>query len=147
MFSLDCKRSNLYQEWGQFRKWYKYQPLDAIRKYFGVKIGLYFAWLGFFTSMLIFPSLAGLAVFVYGLLMMGDDVPSHDVCDGSMKNTIMCPICDPCDFWKLQEACDTTKYKTLFDNDLTVAFSVFMALWSVFFLEFWTRYSATLTHR
>ena len=40
-----------------------------------------------------------------------------------------------------------TRYKILFDNDLTVAFSVFMSLWAVFFLELWERYSAVLTHR
>ena len=40
-----------------------------------------------------------------------------------------------------------TKYKGLFDNNLTVFFSIFMSLWAVFFLEFWSRYSATLTHR
>ncbi len=33
--------------------------LDAIRDYFGVKIGLYFAWLGFYTFMLILPSIVG----------------------------------------------------------------------------------------
>ena len=52
---LDSNRGKLIEEWGQFKKWYKFQPLDAIRKYFGVKIGIYFAWLGFFTGMLVFP--------------------------------------------------------------------------------------------
>ena len=137
----------MYTEWGLFKKWYKYQPLDAIRKYFGVKIGLYFAWLGFFTTMLIFPSIAGLVVFIYGLLKIGDDEISRDICEGEMSETVMCPVCDPCDFWRLEEACDMTRYKILFDNDLTVAFSVFMSLWAVFFLEFWERYSASLTHR
>ena len=78
---------------------------------------------------------------------MGKDTPSKDVCVGEMKDTIMCPVCDPCDFWTLKDSCDMTQYKTLFDNDLTVAFSIFMSLWAVFFLEFWKRYSATLTHR
>ena len=32
---------------------------DAVRDYFGVKIGLYFAWLGFYTFMLIPPSIVG----------------------------------------------------------------------------------------
>jgi len=143
----DSGRSKLSKVWGSFGQWYKYQPLDAIRKYFGVKIGLYFAWLGFFTSMLIFPSIAGLVVFIYGLVYMGDDIPSYDTCEGDMKDEIMCPICDPCEFWRLKEACDMTKYKGLFDNNLTVAFSIFMSLWAVFFLELWTRYQAELTHR
>ena len=40
-----------------------------------------------------------------------------------------------------------TKYRVLFDNELTVAFSIFMSIWSVLFLEFWERRSATLAHR
>ena len=39
------------------------------------------------------------------------------------------------------------KYRVLFDNQLTVAFSIFMSIWSVLFLEFWERRSATLAHR
>ena len=37
--------------------------------------------------------------------------------------------------------------KTFFDNNLTVIYSVLMSLWAVFYLEFWKRYSAMLTHR
>ena len=52
--------------------------------------------------MLIFPSIAGLVVFIYGLVYMGDDIPSYDTCEGDMKDEIMCPICDPCEFWRLK---------------------------------------------
>ena len=40
------QRKLLYDEWASFSKFWKYQPLDAIRDYYGVKMGLYFAWLG-----------------------------------------------------------------------------------------------------
>ena len=62
------QRKLLYDEWASVRKFWKYQPLDAIRDYYGVKMGLYFAWLGFYTSMLVPPSLVGIACFVYGLM-------------------------------------------------------------------------------
>lgn len=39
------------------------QPLSKIRFYFGEKIALYFAWLGFYTKMLIFPSIAGIITY------------------------------------------------------------------------------------
>ncbi|GMF28798.1 unnamed protein product [Phytophthora lilii] len=42
-----------------------YQPLHKIRYYFGEKIALYFAWLEFYTKMLIFPTIAGIITFVY----------------------------------------------------------------------------------
>jgi anoctamin-1 len=47
-----------------------YQPIDHIKEYFGVKFGLYFAWLGFYTHMLIPAALVGLICFFYGLATM-----------------------------------------------------------------------------
>ena len=44
-----------------------------VREYFGEKVGLYFAWLGFYTSMLIPASIVGLIVTIYGLVIMGDN--------------------------------------------------------------------------
>ena len=49
------ERRLLYLEWATIRNWYKKQPLWFIKNYFGVKIGLYFAWLGFYTKMLVIP--------------------------------------------------------------------------------------------
>jgi len=142
-------RHLLYREWASLSKWWKYQPLDAVRNYFGVKIGLYFAWLGFYTFMLIPPSIVGLFCFLYGVITMGSDTPSDDVCDEDrMGNTTMCPVCDNfCESWRLKDTCLLSKAKYLFDNGTTVFFAVFMSLWAVFFLECWKRYSAEITHR
>ena len=40
----------LYLEWAKWRNWYRKQPLWLIKKYFGVKLGLYFAWMGLYTQ-------------------------------------------------------------------------------------------------
>lgn len=61
-------RHLLYTRWATVRKWYRYQPLDYIKEYFGVKIGLYFAWLGYYTYMLLLASVVGIACFTYSWL-------------------------------------------------------------------------------
>uniref|UniRef100_A0A663MUY8 Anoctamin n=1 Tax=Athene cunicularia TaxID=194338 RepID=A0A663MUY8_ATHCN len=60
-------RHLLYECWASWGVWYKYQPLDLVRRYFGEKIGLYFAWLGWYTGMLFPAAFIGLFVFLYGV--------------------------------------------------------------------------------
>ncbi|XP_054941404.1 anoctamin-2 isoform X3 [Physeter macrocephalus] len=99
-------------------------------KYFGEKIGLYFAWLGLYTSFLIPPSVIGVIVFLYGCATMDEDIPSKEMCDQQNAFT-MCPLCDKsCDYWNLSSACGTAQASHLFDNPATVFFSIFMALWA-----------------
>ena len=67
------------------------------------KIGLYFAWLGFYNQMLIFPALFGLFVFLYGIVTMNMktvNYPGSEVCHNeTMKSTVLCPECpENCDF-------------------------------------------------
>ena len=67
----------MYTEWASFRKMFKFQPLDTVRDYYGVKIALYFAWLGFYTNLLFPPAVVGIIVFAYGLLSRDLDVPRY----------------------------------------------------------------------
>lgn len=52
------------------------QPLDKITDYFGVKIGLYFAYLGHYTSWLMLPAVFGVIVW----LLQGTNQCLEDIC-------------------------------------------------------------------
>ena len=103
-------RRILYDTWARYRVFYKHQPLDLIREYFGEKVSLYFAWLGKTTASLmplntmtsavglyttwLFPaSLVGMLVFCFGFIYLANNRPAQDVCTIG-KNITMCPICD-----------------------------------------------------
>ncbi|MGH0157181.1 UNVERIFIED_CONTAM: hypothetical protein FKN15_033158 [Acipenser sinensis] len=66
-------RFTLYRSWARFMCFYKEQPLNLIRKYYGEKIGIYFAWLGFYTEMLFYAALVGLICFCYGAFTYNDN--------------------------------------------------------------------------
>ncbi|XP_028307124.1 anoctamin-2b isoform X2 [Gouania willdenowi] len=138
-------RQLLHEEWARYSAFYKYQPIDLVRKYFGEKIGLYFAWLGVYTQLLIPASIVGIIVFGYGVATVDTDIPSLEMCDERLNFT-MCPLCDgACDFWRLNTACGTARASHLFDNPATVFFSIFMSLWAVLFLEHWKRRQISLS--
>lgn len=122
-------RHLLYTRWATVRKWYRYQPLDYIKEYFGVKIGLYFAWLGYYTYMLLLAAVVGIACFTYSWTTMDSNEASNDICSGNL-NAIMCPQCDKlCDYWDLKETCTHVRITYLFDNETTVFFAIFMSFW------------------
>ncbi|XP_071202494.1 anoctamin-8 isoform X2 [Salvelinus alpinus] len=52
------------------------QPLDDIRDYFGVKIAMYFAWLGFYTTSMLYPAVIGFVLWV----LTESDQTSRDIC-------------------------------------------------------------------
>ncbi|XP_075694076.1 anoctamin-1 isoform X1 [Rhinoderma darwinii] len=140
-------RKLLCDEWASYGVFYKYQPIDLVRKYFGEKIALYFAWLGVYTQMLIPASVVGIIVFLYGCATVDHDIPSVEMCD-KRNNITMCPLCDKtCTYWTISSACATARASHLFDNPATVFFSVFMALWAATFMEHWKRRQMRLNYR
>ncbi|XP_076445347.1 anoctamin-1-like isoform X2 [Babylonia areolata] len=139
------ERKLLFDHWAWWKNCFKFQPLDHVRQYFGEKIGLYFAWLGFYTSMLIPATVVGLAVFIYGLAIMWTNPVSKELCNA---NITMCPLCDvQCPYWMLHEACTHVAASRIFDNAATVFFAIFMSLWGTLFLEFWKRKEATIQYK
>ncbi|KAJ8250031.1 hypothetical protein COCON_G00232470 [Conger conger] len=146
----DCpnERYLLYKEWAHPKSFYKMQPLDLIRNYYGEKIGIYFAWLGFYTGMLAFAAVVGLGCFIYGYKTQDTSTWSKEVCDPRIGGSIvMCPQCDrECTYWRLNSTCESSKKLCIFDNFGTLVFAVFMSIWVTLFLEFWKRYQAELEY-
>ncbi|XP_061172971.1 anoctamin-8-like [Saccostrea echinata] len=64
VFPLHCKQSvkELRKTWVQ--AFFSPQPLDKIKDYFGVKIALYFAYLGHYTLALCLPAFVGLGIWI-----------------------------------------------------------------------------------
>lgn len=121
---MNLDRRLLYLEWARPIKFYKKQPLCLIRKYFGDKIALYFCWLGFYTKMLVIPSLVGMLCFLYGLATMGSEynTPSKEICDfEGVGNTTLCPLCDKaCSYQKLRCGCSHANIVDLRLNSLSL---------------------------
>nr|XP_032837247.1 anoctamin-4-like isoform X1 [Petromyzon marinus] len=139
-------RENLMKSWGHIRALFKLQPLNLVRAYYGEQVCMYFAWLGWYTHILLVSTLVGFGVFLYGVATFNSNVVSKEVCEAT--DIVMCPLCDEgCHFWNLSDTCTFAKVAHLFDNSATVFFAVFMAVWATVFLEMWKRYRAVLTCR
>lgn len=142
------ERQQLRKDWARFGRLWKFQPYDAIKDYFGTEIGLYFAWLGFYTAMLVPAAIFGLIVFIYGISSAGNFAPVQDLCnEANEREFYMCPLCDKqCPYWSLTSNCYYAMVVHAFDNDATVVFAIFMSIWATLFLEFWKRRQAVLAY-
>ena len=127
---------------------FKFQPYHAIKDYFGTEVGLYFAWLGFYTAMLVPAAIVGLLVFIFGIGHTSNYPPVQDACDKANRDLFnMCPLCDKqCQYWSLVDFCLYIHVVYIFDNDATVFLAIFMSIWSTLFLEFWKRRQAILSY-
>uniref|UniRef100_A0A8C6UPL9 Anoctamin n=1 Tax=Neogobius melanostomus TaxID=47308 RepID=A0A8C6UPL9_9GOBI len=133
--NCESDRYKLYRYWARFLCFFKEQPINLIRKYYGEKIGLYFAWLGFYTEMLLFAAVVGTICFVYGLLTYEENEWSKEICDKKIGgNIVMCPLCDrKCGYWQLSKICNSTWLN-------------YLVLFMTLFLEFWKRRQARLEY-
>ncbi|NXI90623.1 ANO9 protein, partial [Psophia crepitans] len=139
----DSVREFLKEKWARWSLVFHKQPIEKIRCYFGEKVALYFAWLGWYTCLLGIAAAAGLVVFVAGITVFSSSQVSKEICQAN--NTIMCPLCDQkCPFWLLSETCTYAKVTHMIDNEGTVLFAMFMAIWATVFLELWKRQRATV---
>ncbi|NWW80418.1 ANO9 protein, partial [Climacteris rufus] len=136
-------REFLKKKWARWSVILKPQPIEKIRCYFGEKVALYFAWLGWYTYLLVAAALAGVVTFVAGITVFSSSQVSKEICEAN--TTIMCPLCDQkCPFWVLSDTCTYAKITHMIDNEATVVFAMLMAIWATVFLELWKRERATV---
>ncbi|XP_051978480.1 anoctamin-9 isoform X1 [Xyrauchen texanus] len=129
------EQKELKNSWARWSACFRGQPITNVRNYLGEKVALYFLWLGWYTFLLIPAAIIGLIVFLYGLAFFSTSPLIQEVCQ---TDIIMCPLCDNrCKVWELSDTCMYAKVSLLFDNEGTVAFAMFMAVWATVFLEFW----------
>ncbi|KAL1788842.1 anoctamin-9 isoform X1 [Sigmodon hispidus] len=141
MFPLHEGEKHLKREWARWRNMFRKQPIDDIRNYFGEKVALYFAWLGWYTYMLVPAAVVGLIVFLSGFALFDSSQISKEIC--AAQDIFMCPLGDNSRrYQRLSEMCTFAKLTHLFDNEGTVVFAIFMALWATVFLEIWKRQRA-----
>ncbi|XP_016075095.1 PREDICTED: anoctamin-9 [Miniopterus natalensis] len=140
-FPVHKGEENLKKKWARWRNMVHEQPIDDIRNYFGEKVALYFAWLGWYTYMLVPAAVVGLTVFLSGLSLFNASQISKEICEA--HDVFMCPRGDHGRrYQRLSDTCTFAKLTHLFDNEGTVIFAIFMALWATVFLEFWKRQRA-----
>ncbi|KAG7384021.1 Anoctamin-10 [Phytophthora pseudosyringae] len=71
----DEARRQLTRRWGALAL----PPSEDIYAYFGPRIAMYFAWLAFYTKMLVLPAVYGVVVHVLGLLNLAPSYTVHCV--------------------------------------------------------------------
>ncbi|XP_026233904.1 anoctamin-9-like [Anabas testudineus] len=139
------QQKQLTKDWARWSRLFSRQPFHDVKCYFGEKVALYYLWLGWYTQLLVPAAVLGVVVFLYGLAFFNTSPLITEVCT---SNIIMCPRCDnKCKVWKLSDTCAYSKISHLFDNEGTVAFAMFMAIWATVFLELWKRHRATYVSR
>uniref|UniRef100_A0A8D0QQM3 Anoctamin n=1 Tax=Sus scrofa TaxID=9823 RepID=A0A8D0QQM3_PIG len=140
-FPLHKGEEDLKRKWAQWTNMFQEQPIDDIRNYFGEKVALYFAWLGWYTYMLVPAAAVGLIIFLSGFSLFHASQISKEICEA--HDIYMCPRGDHSRrYRRLSETCTFAKLTHLFDNEGTVLFAIFMALWATVFLEIWKRQRA-----
>ena len=147
-------RQRLQEDWARPGRIFKYQPVFAIKEYFGEKVALYFSWIGFYTAFLIPAAIVGVLCFIYGVASALNYAPINELCAEDTNNAtgsykfVMCPLCDKlCSYYLLsKEGCLYSKVTHYFDNQATLFFAIFMSLWATIFLEFWKRKQVSLAY-
>ncbi|XP_077913651.1 anoctamin-9 isoform X2 [Halichoerus grypus] len=88
-FALHKGEEDLKKKWARWRNMFHPQPIDDIRDYFGEKVALYFAWLGWYTYMLVPAAVVGLIIFLSGFSLFNASQISKEICEA--HDILLCP--------------------------------------------------------
>ena len=83
---------------------------------------------GFYTGWLLPAAVVGVLVFLYGVITMNNNTIAVETCQQGHQFT-MCPLCEECDYWRLNDICLYKKIAYLFDHPGTVFYAIFMSFW------------------
>lgn len=92
------------------------QPFDAIKNYFGEKIGLYFAFMGYYLFFLTFMAVLGITTFIYGVTVSTTGKSTY-LNELETDEKLLCPQCNQfCDYKPLSSTYDNARFTYWFDN-------------------------------
>ncbi|PAA53559.1 hypothetical protein BOX15_Mlig000472g1, partial [Macrostomum lignano] len=137
------ERARLNNVWTRISK---YQPLDKVRNYFGEKIAFYFAWSGHMISMLWVPTVLGIGIFIYGLVLSIQRQSTTTSATTTLAPNVTTTV--QTDIEKVMGLVDDmlATIKEAFDNLLTPIFAIIICLWGTIHTELWKRYRSTLAY-
>ncbi|CAJ0942649.1 unnamed protein product, partial [Mesorhabditis belari] len=142
----DDPRKKLGKQW---TRWFKFQPINRIRDYFGEQIAFYFAWQGTFITVLWVATIVGLLSFTYGLVKSINENP-YEKCvisnSSGYTTELDYPSCQFRDGAKHFFSTISNWFMKSFDNDLNPFFAAFISLWGSVFYQIWKRNNAVLTY-
>ena len=143
-------RHYLEKNWAQWSNILKFQPLVAIKYYFGEAHASYYAFYGFYIKMLVFPAVLSVVVLIYNLINLTNTAEYREMCDPFADNYVgnlpVCPLCDECDYTKMSLFCEKLQLSKFFDNYASTIFGVFFTFWIALFVKYFRRKIAELRY-
>ncbi|PIC39466.1 hypothetical protein B9Z55_011144 [Caenorhabditis nigoni] len=139
-------RKSLSNAW---ERWYKFQPLNKIRDYFGEQIAYYFAWQGTFITLLWPAVIFGFIVFIYGFIDSISSSPldwNHCKVVNFLGKTENVP-CGMRNGVTLFFSMLTQWFMSSFDTKMNAFFAVFMSIWGSVFVQIWKRNNSVLSYQ
>ena len=137
-------KSVLFEYWARPMKFWKVQPLEHIRQYFGTGVAFYFLWLGFYTRMLISLAVIGICSYLFTRFFNLEKRESDFICDSEL---VMCPICKNCDVFLLKDQCLYSIVDYFADNNVTVVLAFVVCIWALVFCKLWRRTQAHYAYK